>query len=104
MRNTAEPAVAGLADDRADVVAADGVEGRRRLVEDDERRVAEERRREAEALLHALREAAGPVVGPVGEADDAEDALDLRRRGRFDGRPASCAWSSSTSRAVSHAW
>ena len=33
--------------------------------------------RQPEALLHALGEAAGPVVGAPAEADEREDALDL---------------------------
>ncbi len=62
----------------AHVLAPDRVEGGRRLVEDHQRRVAQQRGRQPEALLHALREAAGPVVGAVGEADEGEDPLDLR--------------------------
>ena len=77
LRNTAEPALARLADDRADVVAADRVERGRGLVEDHERRVAHERRREPEPLLHPLGEAAGPVAGAVGEPGEPEDAVDL---------------------------
>ena len=49
---------AGIADDRPDLVTADGVEGRRRLVEDHEVRIAEERDREPETLRHALGEPA----------------------------------------------
>ena len=85
LRRTARPARLGVADDRADVVAADGVERGRRLVEDHERRVAEERGGEAEALLHALREAGRPVACAAREAHEREHPLDLggaARRGR----------------------
>src|SRR5438477_2585572 len=64
-------------DDLTHVVAADRVEGARRLVEEDERGVAEERDAEAEPLLHALRVAGDAVVGAIREADDAEGVLDL---------------------------
>ena len=71
--------LARLADDRPHVVAADRVERGGGLVEDHERGVAQERRREPEALLHALGEAAGPVAGAVGEPGE--------RRGRVRSRP-----------------
>ena len=50
-------AVAGRADDRPHVGPTDRVERRRRLVEEDEVRLAEQRDAEPEPLLHALREA-----------------------------------------------
>ena len=78
-----------LADDRPHVVAADRVERGRRLVEDHERRVAEERGREAEALLHALREAGRPVAAAVREADERRGHGRSRRvRRPALGRPA----------------
>ena len=58
-------------DDRSDVGPADRIEGRRRLVEDDERRPTEQRDAEPEPLLHALREPADQVVRPIGEPDVA---------------------------------
>ena len=69
--------VAGLADDRADVVAAHGVQRGRGLVEDHQRRVAEERRREPQALLHPLGEAAGPVAVPPGQPDQRQHPVHL---------------------------
>ena len=61
----------------ADVVAAHGVQGGRRLVEDHQGRVAEERRREAEPLLHPLGEAAGPVAVPSGQTDQRQHPVHL---------------------------
>ena len=68
LRRTAEPRACASRMMRPDVVATHGIEGGRGLVEDDERRVAEQGRTEAEALLHPLAEAAHPVVAAALEA------------------------------------
>ena len=88
-----------LADDGADVVAAHRIERGRGLVEDDERRVAEQRGAEAEALLHALREAARSRSSarpsrPTSASTRSISAGAAPRRARRAG-----AWSPSTSRA-----
>ena len=50
------PLVAQLEDQRADVAAAERIEPRHRLVEEDHLGIVEERLRDADALDHALRE------------------------------------------------
>jgi len=55
-----------------DIDPPDRVQGTRRLVEDDELRAGDQCDGQAEALLHALGEAAHPVVGAVGEADGGQ--------------------------------
>ncbi len=60
------------ADDRPNVGPADRIERRGRLVEEDQLGLAEQRDTQAEPLLHALREAAHRVVGPVGQPDPVE--------------------------------
>ena len=78
-------AVAGRAHDRPHVGPTDRIERRRRLVEEDQVRVAEERDAEPEPLLHALRERADRVVGAVDQPDQGEGVVDglwrARRRG-----------------------
>ena len=76
MRKHRRAAFAGVADDRADVVPPDRIEGRGRLVEDHEVRGAEERDPQPEALLHALREGSDEVLGAVGQADELEGRVD----------------------------
>ena len=61
---------------RADPADALGVEAVHRLVEQQRRRVAEQRGRDAEALRHAEREAADAAVGDVGEPDLLEHLVD----------------------------
>ena len=73
------PAFAGLADDRPHVAAPDRVQRGRRLVQDHECGIPQQRRREAQALLHPLAEAAGPLVGAIGEAGEGQHPLDLCR-------------------------
>ena len=65
-----------LADDAADIVATDGVERRRRLVEEYELRLAEQRRPKAQALLHAFGKRAHTAVGPIGQPHDVQSPLD----------------------------
>src|SRR5437867_7173172 len=62
----------GASHDAPNVDAADGVEGRGRLIEDDERRLAEQGDAQPESLLHALGEAPDEVAGPIGEPHDPE--------------------------------
>ena len=49
-----------LDDEVADLLAADRIEAAHRLVEDEELRIVDQRRREPGALEHALREARAP--------------------------------------------
>ena len=57
-----------------------GVEPVGRLVEDQDLGVAEQRAGEAEALAHALGEAADAALGRVGQADLFEHLVDARSR------------------------
>src|SRR5207237_62970 len=66
-------------DDLAHIVPADGVERRGRLVQDHQLRPAQQRHGQPEALRHAFREGADPVAAPLGQACDAQHALDLLR-------------------------
>jgi hypothetical protein len=52
-----------------------GVQSVHRLVEDHRGGVAEERGRDAKALAHAEREAAGPAAGGPGQADRLDDLV-----------------------------
>jgi hypothetical protein len=101
LSSTATPRLAQRQEQVAHVGPAERVEGARRLVEDDELRARDERHGHAEALLHALGEAADPVAGAGARADELQAlallrAVDVHRRGR------TC--SASTSLAVSHGW
>jgi len=53
-----------------------GVEPVDRLVEDQYGGISEERGGDAESLAHAQGQLAGPAVGRVGQADDAENLVD----------------------------
>ena len=86
----------------ADVDPADRVQRAGRLVEDDELRPGHQRDRQPEPLLHALGEAADPVVGAVGQPDQRQ-ALALLVGGH-PRRRASRTCRRSTSAAVSHGW
>jgi hypothetical protein len=70
-------ALAGLADDRPHVAAPDRVESGRGLVQDHQGGIAQQGGGKPEALLHALGEATGAVVGAGVEAGEREDAVDL---------------------------
>ena len=85
----------------ADVGPAERVEGAGRLVEDDELGPGHQRDGQPEALLHALGEAAHPVAGAVGEADERQALAPL---GGGHATPASRTCRASTSAAVSHGW
>ena len=63
-------------DERPHVAHPGRVQARGRLVEQQELRVAQERRRDAEPLAHAVRVAAHLVALAVGELDDVEDLVD----------------------------
>ena len=58
------------------------VEAGRRLVEQQQARLAQQRRGDPEPLAHPVRVAADPVLGAVGELDDLERLVDPRRRRR----------------------
>ena len=65
-----------LADDAADIVATDGIESRRRLVEEYQLRLAEQRRPKAQALLHAFGKRAHTAAGAIGQAHDVQGSVD----------------------------
>ena len=65
-----------------DVLAADRVEGRDRLVEQDHRRPADERLGDAEALAHAAGIRRRAAVGGIGDADPVEQLSRSRLRDR----------------------
>jgi len=58
--------------DVPDIGPAEGVQGAGRLVEHDQLGPGHQRDRQPEALLHALGEAAHPVVGAVNQADQTQ--------------------------------
>src|SRR5205085_5653124 len=70
-----------LTDELADLALARGVEAVGRLVEDHERRVAEQRGRDPEALLHPERVGAVLRASARAEADALEERIDARPRG-----------------------
>ena len=74
------PSAASRRDERAHVAHAGGVEAGRRLVEQQELRVAQQRGRDAEPLLHAVRVAADAILAAVGELDQLEHLLDAAAR------------------------
>ena len=84
-------------DQRAHVAHAGRVEAGRRLVEQQQPRVAQQRAGDAEPLAHAVRVAADPVLGAVGEVDGVERRVDARRRASS---PSSAATSSRLRRPV----
>ena len=90
--------------DAAHLQPADGVERRRRLVEEDDGRVAEQRDGQAEPLLHALGVAADAIAAAVADAGRLQGGVDLRTPTSARGRPASRQWAASTSRPLSQAW
>ena len=57
-----------------------GIETGRRLVEQEQLRVAQQRRRDAEPLLHPVRVAADAILRTVAQVDRVEHLLDARRR------------------------
>ena len=72
--------VAQLQDQLAHVAAADRIETRHRLVEDDELGIVDERLREPDALHHALRVLAQRPAAVGAEADQVEHAAARARR------------------------
>ncbi len=64
----------------AHVAHPGGVEPGRRLVQQQELRVAQQRRRDAEPLPHAVRVAANPVLRAIAQLDRLEHLVDARRR------------------------
>ena len=78
-RKTAHPRSRRCADDRSGVGTADGIECRRRLIEDHQLGVAEQRDAEAETLLHSFGERLHLGVGVAGEPDGRQRPGDLRR-------------------------
>src|SRR5260370_15876518 len=70
------------ANDLAHVVAADGVERRRWFIEEHELWLADQRGREPQALLHAFRKGAHPIVGALRQPDCLERGRNLVLPGR----------------------
>src|SRR5207248_7038381 len=56
-----------------------GVEARRRLVEEDQLRIADERKREVESALLSARQRAHAGTGLLGEADELHALVDVAR-------------------------
>ena len=79
LKNTVQPAIAQPEDQRADVAAAERIEARHRLVEDDQLRIVDERLRDADALQHALRELA-QLQPPLGADADLVEQRAARAR------------------------
>ena len=71
-----------LAQQRSDLAGRVGIEAGRRLVEDDERRIADEGLRDADALVHAVRQRLGLAPVDLGQPDHREHALGLAARTR----------------------
>src|SRR5207244_6689193 len=67
-----DAAAAQTLEQLADDAAADRVERRRRLVQEEHARRADERLRDPEALLHPLRHVLDTPAARVGEADEVE--------------------------------
>ena len=80
-----------LAHQVEDVLAADRVERRDRLVEEDDGRAADECLGDPEALAHAARIGRGPPIGGLGDPDPLEQAGRSSARGR-----ASAPWKRAT--------
>ena len=102
LSSTATPRDLQRQHDVADVDPAERVERAGRLVEDDELRPGDQGDGQPEPLLHALGEAADPVVRAVGQADERQARRAAPRPARR--RPASRTCRASTSAAVSHGW
>ena len=65
-------------DDPPEIGAAPGVEARRRLVEEEHRRLVDERAREVDAAPHPARVRANEAVAGVGQVEALEE-LAVRR-------------------------
>ena len=87
LRSTETPRSAQLLEQQAHRAAADGIERRGRLVEQEQARLADERLRDAEPLLHALRHAVDAAVARVRERDELEQPPALRRAAARAGEP-----------------
>ena len=87
LRSTDTPRRAQLLEQQAHGAAADGVERGRRLVEQQQPRLADERLRDAEALLHALRHAVDAALRGVRERDELEQPRALRGAAARVGEP-----------------
>src|SRR3954451_12053302 len=71
------PRPAGSApDDRIEQRDRTGIDGRPRLVEQEQRRVVQDRTCRRDALAHAARELLDPVVGAAGQSDGPEHLID----------------------------
>lgn len=68
------------ADECAQIFDADGVESVGGLVQDEELRVNEKRKREPQSLLHAHRERPDALLARVGEVDDVQHLVDTAFR------------------------
>ena len=66
----------------AHVAHPGGVEARRRLIQQQQARLAEQRRGDAQALAHPVGVAADLVLGAIAKLDDLERLVDPRPRRR----------------------
>ena len=69
-------ALAELVDQLVDVAGGDRVEAGGRLVEEQHLRVAEQRPGQGDPLAQALGQGAAGIVGPVGQVDGPQGAVD----------------------------
>ena len=88
VRKIVTPPLAELVDQLVDVSGGDRVQAGGRLVEEQHLRVAEQRPRQGDPLAQAFGQGAAGVVGPVGQVDGPQRAVDAiassraPRRGR----------------------
>ena len=75
-----DPVAGEPADEVAHVAHAGRVEAGRRLVEQQQPRLAQQRRRDPEPLAHPVRVAADAVLRAVAQLDDLEHLVDARAR------------------------
>ena len=75
-----DPFAGQAADEVAHVAHAGRVETRRRLVEEEQPRLAQERGRDPEPLAHPVRVAADAMLRAVGQLDQLEYRVDARAR------------------------
>jgi len=70
--------VAEATQETPDIPDAGGIEAVGRLVENQQLRVLQERRRQPEALLHPQRIGSQAIVGPIGQADAVQRVVNGR--------------------------
>ena len=70
------PPLAQRADQLVDLVTRNRIQARRRLIEEQHRRVVEQRPRERDPLTQALRQRPARIVRAVGEVDRPQCSVD----------------------------